>query len=96
MLRILFVALVLTACTHKPRPESVDLAELRMIRVDANSCANLDNTITWLENQQRIQGIAPTAPELLNEHDREYQARIRAMVWALRIGCSNPNRYAHR
>ena len=96
MLRILIVLMTLTSCAAKPVPHAIDLAELRGITVDANSCKNLDNTIIWLENQQRTAGIPPSAPELLNQHDREYQARIRAMVWALRIGCSNPDRYAYR
>jgi len=93
MFKVLALALILTACAAKPQPQAVDLAELRQITVNTTSCANLDATIIWLEQQQREAGIAPTAPELLNEHDREYQARIRAMVWALRIGCTNPNRY---
>ena len=94
MLRILLVLFVLTACVHKnPKPQAVDLEELRGITVDSNSCKNLDNSVIWLENQQRLQGIPPTAPELLNEHDREYQARIRIAVWALRIGCANPDMF---
>ena len=93
MLKLVAIALILTACTTKPQPPTVDLAELRQITVNTTSCANLDATIIWLEQQQQAQGITPTAPELLNEHDREYQARIRAMVWALRIGCANPGRY---
>jgi len=93
MLRILIITILLSACAAKPRPQAVSLEELRGITVDANSCKNLDNSVTWLENQQRLKGIANTAPELLNEHDREYQARIRIAVWALRIGCANPDRY---
>jgi hypothetical protein len=87
------VSLTLTSCTHQVRPEAVSLEELRGIAVDSNSCKNLDNSVIFLENQQRIKGIPPTAPELLNQHDREYQARIRILVWSLRIGCANPDMF---
>lgn len=93
MYKVLLIFLVLTGCAAKPTP-MIDLSELRAITVDTNSCKNLDNSVIWLENQQRLVGIPlGSPPELLSEHDREYQARLRVMVWALRIGCTNPDRY---
>ena len=94
MLKFLPVIL-LAACSYKPiEPRAVPLTELRQITVSDKDCLSMDQSIGWLERQQRLAGIPATPPELLNEHDREYQARIRAAVWAIRIGCANPGRYS--
>ena len=49
--------------------------------------------IQRLEQNQTNAGVPRLDPGLLPEPQREYQARTRAAVWALRIGCSNPDRY---
>jgi hypothetical protein len=63
------------------------------MQVTQNDCKDIEQLIPKLEEQQRNAGIDRSNPEDLNDLNREYQARIRAAVWALRIGCSNPDRY---
>lgn len=93
-MRIIILAFVLAGCVTKPPPKPyLTLEQLRKYEVTQADCPNIERKIQQLEQQQINAGIARVDPELLPEPDREYQARIRVAVWALRIGCSNPGRY---
>jgi hypothetical protein len=97
-MRLLAVVLVLiiTACGTKPKPKPyLTMEQLRNYTVTNEDCPAIERKIAQLEQQQLNAGIARVDPELLPEPDREYQARVRIAVWALRIGCANPDRYAH-
>ena len=93
-MRYFILVFVLSACAAKPQPRPyLTMEQLRNYTVTQADCAQIDRKIAQLEQQQINAGVARTDPELLPEPDREYQARIRIAVWALRIGCANPNRY---
>jgi hypothetical protein len=49
--------------------------------------------INYVELQLRLRGIADKNPEDLSKEDMQYNATAKIIIWSLRIGCSNPNRY---
>jgi hypothetical protein len=69
------------------------LEQLRNNTVVDADCARIETIIPQLEQNQQRAGIPRANPEDLPEPVREYQALTRANIWALRIGCSNPDRY---
>jgi len=46
-----------------------------------------------LETQQIYWNVFNVPPEMLNNSDRLVNLRIRAIIWGLRVDCSNPDRY---
>jgi hypothetical protein len=47
-----------------------------------------------MEENLQLKGYAGKNPEdLATEEDRKYNSRARVVIWSLRIGCNNPNRY---
>jgi hypothetical protein len=92
-MRYILLVVILTSCASKPQPYTLTLEQLRQLQVTQQDCARIDLVVNRLEQNQLNAGVPRLDPELLPEPEREYQARTRAAVWALRIGCSNPNRY---
>lgn len=95
VLAVVMISFGLSACATKPKESAVSLKELSQIRVTDRSCRNIEQSVQWLEHQQRLAGIPQNVnPEQLTPYQREYNANIRIRIWALRIGCNNPTRYA--
>jgi hypothetical protein len=95
-LNVVYLAAILSlsACANKePYKPYITLEQLRQMQVTQADCKDIEELIPKLELQQANAGIPRSNPEDLTPIQREYQARIRSAVWALRIGCSNPNRY---
>jgi hypothetical protein len=88
-----FFVLTLTACSTTPKPYILTQQQLNELELTQQDCTQKDQIIYQLERQQQLANIPRIEPEYLNDTQREYQARIRIAVWALRIGCENPNRY---
>ena len=96
---------ILTGCATSPpsyRPvapaaqsTSVGIEQLTAMsqRLNNTDCAHIDTNIVFLETQLQNRGLANRTPEDLNDSDRIYNATAKMMIWALRIGCNNPNRY---
>jgi hypothetical protein len=91
----IILVLILTACaTRRPQePPALTLEQLRMFRVTQADCGQRETLIPQLEANQTRAGVPRWDPALLSPAEREYQARTRAAIWALRIGCENPDRY---
>ena len=89
----LAVIIVVTGCAHRPEPQALTLEQLRNNTVVQADCARIETIVQQLEANQQRAGIPRTNPELLLEPAREYQALTRINIWALRIGCSNPDYY---
>ena len=92
-MRYILLVVILTSCARPPQPYTLTLEQLRELQVTQADCARIDLVIQRLEQNQTNAGVPRLDPSLLPEPQREYQARTRAAVWALRIGCSNPDRY---
>ena len=92
-MRYFIILLLITACAHKePERSYITLEQLRQLHVTQQDCPNIETLIPRLEQQQINAGIPRINPEdIRSDINREYQGRIRAAVWALRIGCENPN-----
>lgn len=84
-------------CASQPRYSArvLSYAEVEQIKVvDGRDCINPDILIGQMEEQLRLRGYAGKNPEdLATEDDRKLNSRIRVVIWSLRIGCNNPDRY---
>lgn len=67
--------------------------QLMNIQFTNRSCSLIDQWVDWTETQLRLKGLLGVEPEQMSNADRLYNVRARSMIWSLRIGCSNPNRY---
>lgn len=87
---ILLVAmLALPARAETP----ISYEQLAAFKVNSSMCPKIDMYINALEHQLALKGFTNASPEDLNDADRKYNAEARIAIWALRIGCNNPNRY---
>lgn len=92
-MRILVIVFVLAGCaTQRPQPY-MTLAQIQAIQLAQTDCPRYEEIVDKLEQQQIRAGIPRINPEVLPPTAREYQSEIRKRVWALRIGCNNPDRY---
>lgn len=90
------IVLTLTGCatsTPSGAGRAMTYEQLSSIQVKNSDCRNIDAIVSNMENQLRIKGLINANPEDLNDSDRKYNARARIVIWSLRIGCNNPNRY---
>jgi len=89
------VAASLAGCASYPYTPAPTLSysDLANIKVSSKNCGNVDAITADLEEQLRRKHILGVNPEDLSEADREYNSRARVIVWSLRIGCNNPDRY---
>lgn len=65
-------------------------------RLSMADCPQIDYHVEFAERQLRMRGIANRKPEELNEYNRLFNTSAKKIIWGLRIGCSNPNRYAKK
>lgn len=73
--------------------QAISYAQLQSIKVTSQDCPNIDAHVNFVEQQLRLKGLTNAVPENLNEDDRKYNATARIIIWSLRIGCNNPDRY---
>jgi hypothetical protein len=90
------VVLSLVGCASS-RPQGQGRAmtyeQLSAIQVKNSDCRNIDAVVNNMETQLRLKGLTNANPEDLNDADRKYNATARIVIWSMRIGCNNPNRY---
>lgn len=65
-------------------------------RLSMASCTQIDYHVDFAERQLRMRGIYNRTPEQLGEQDRLFNTSAKKIIWGLRIGCNNPNRYAQK
>jgi hypothetical protein len=82
---------MLAGCATRTQPVSYE--RLSAIKVGDSDCANIDRWVNYSEDQLRAKGLLYANPEELNDDDRKYNATARIIIWSLRIGCANPDRY---
>jgi hypothetical protein len=101
------VALLLSACAAtnrpmapvyqpwQPRPQAVSYQQLMNTNFTMADCQypTIHNRVNWVEDQLRMKGLLYADPDTLNDDDRLYNSRARALIWGLRVGCANPHRY---
>jgi lipoprotein NlpI len=68
--------------------------QVESIQVTNRDCSQIDTIVRQMEQQLQAKGYAGKNPEdLATEADRQYNSRAKVVIWSLRIGCNNPNRY---
>lgn len=72
---------------------AISLEQLKAIKVSDRDCVTVDKTISYVERQLQLRGIDSEHPERLSRSDAEYNTTAKIIIWSLRIGCNNPNRY---
>lgn len=95
-MKFVFTLLVLSlvgCATNRVNQQAMSYEQLEAIRVSDSDCARMDYIINTMETQLRLKGFTYANPEDLNDNDRKYNATARIVIWSLRIGCNNPNRY---
>jgi len=75
------------------RGQAVTFEQLQSIKLSNADCARQEQIITWAKQQIAMRGTEGKNPEDLREDDRIYNAAAHTMIWSLRIGCNNPDRY---
>jgi hypothetical protein len=63
------------------------------IHVDDNNCPNIDQITAGIQQQLRLLGTLDKNPEDMTEYQRQYNEKAKIIIWSLRIGCNNPDRY---
>jgi hypothetical protein len=76
-------------------PAPMPIEQLEAIKLRDTDCKSIDANVDLLEQQLRLKGILGKNPEDLSQEDRRYNSTVRIMIWSLRIGCNNPNRYSY-
>ena len=92
---LLVTALAMAGCAsnHQRASTAASYEELSNKKYTNRDCQNIESHVKFLESQLQARGLTNAVPEQLNEDDRVYNATVRIMIWNLRIGCNNPNRY---
>lgn len=91
---LLMISLAGCASNRVGSGTAVSYQELSAKRYTNRDCQNIEYHVKFLESQLQARGLINAVPEQLNEDDRVYNATVRIMVWNLRIGCNDPNRYS--
>lgn len=98
----LILCLLMVGCATRPYQPigsysgPVSNAELERYanQLTRTDCQIIDHHVSFAENQLKMRGIFNRGPETLNEDDRLFNTNAKRIIWGLRIGCNNPNRYA--
>lgn len=99
LLTVLLVSIGLIGCASAPRvprTQTLSYDQLKSLNYTNRDCPQISEHIEFLEAQLRGRGLLNADPETLSEPDRMYNATARVMIWNLRIGCANPNRFSKR
>lgn len=96
-MKLLFILLTisLVGCASTHQSAAMSYSEVESIKlVDSRDCQNADRIIAQMNKQLELKGFLNKNPEdLPTEEDRKYNSRVKVVIWSLRIGCNNPNRY---
>ena len=89
------IACLLSAAAHGQMLiyKNLSYQELMEVNFDNSDCLQIDRIVNFLEYQQLLRGTLNVPPERLSTDDRLYNLRARALIWGIRVGCANPNRY---
>lgn len=80
-------------CSTTKHPTALSYVDLQNIRVTSADCPRIDQKINFVEEQLKRRGLYGQDPTTFTEEERLYNVRAHGIIWGLRIGCSNPNRY---
>ena len=88
------IALVsLAGCASNRQPQAMSYEQLSTIRANNLQCNNIESIVENMERQLALRGLTDVNPEDLNDADRLYNAKARIVIWSMRVGCNNPDRY---
>ena len=96
LLAVLVAASLAGCASTVPRQaQPMSYQEVERIKVvDSRDCQNPDALINEMYRQLQLKGFLGKNPEdLATDEDRQYNSRAKVVIWSLRIGCNNPNRY---
>jgi hypothetical protein len=86
----ILLAVALAGCASRP---TVSYDQMASIHVDDNNCPNIDQITAGIQQQLRLLGTLDKNPEDMTEYQRQYNEKAKIIIWSLRIGCNNPDRY---
>jgi len=83
----------LVGCASNRQPQAMTYDQLSAIRVNNYQCKDTEAIVENMERQLKLRGLANVNPDDLTDADRMYNAKARIVIWSMRIGCNNPDRY---
>lgn len=96
-LTALLLTVILVGCASRgPSSQAISLQQLQAMKYTQADCPQIDQHVKFLETQLRLRGLTNADPATLNEPDRVYNGLARIYIWNLRIGCTNPKRFAQK
>lgn len=96
-LTALLLTVILVGCASRgPSSQAISLQQLQAMKYTQADCPQIDQHVKFLETQLRLRGLANADPATLSEPDRVYNGLARVYIWNLRIGCTNPKRFAQK
>lgn len=95
LLAMLIVVALAGCASHTPYQQRAwSYQDIESIKVSDNDCSRVDQISETVNQQLYLKGYTGKNPEdLPTEEDRKYNSRAKVVIWSLRIGCNNPNRY---
>lgn len=93
-LAIIAIVFGLVGCaSSRQQAKPMDYDTLSRIRVSNYQCKNIDSVVAEMERNLQLKGLLDANPEDLSDEDRKYNAHARIVIWSMRVGCNNPDRY---
>lgn len=93
VLRILTFVIGITGWGIAQSSPGLPYTELVKIRLTNRDCPKIDQWVEYLELQLKKHKLYGRDPVTYIEEERLYNARVKSLIWGLRVGCSNPDRY---
>ena len=88
---------LLVGCATRPGiNQAASLDQIQALKYTNADCPQIDQHVKFLETQLRLRGLTNADPATLSEPDRVYNGLARIYIWNLRIGCTNPKRFAQK
>ena len=97
LLVILFALGSITGCaSNRPiNSQAISYEQLDTMgdKMTNRDCPMIDYHINYIEQQLRYKNLYNREPETMEDSDRKYNAKAHVIIWGLRIGCNNLDRY---
>lgn len=84
----------LVGCANTPnRSAAMSYEQLGQIVTTSRQCPQIQQITDLVDEQLKLRGLMGVNPEDMNYDDMLYNRRAHIIIWSLRVGCNNPDRY---
>ena len=99
LIATLLIGLALAGCAsnraaYQPyQPRMMTYEQISNYKVDDVDCPRLESIMGDIKQQLAMRGLTNVNPEDMSEENRKFNEKSKVIIWALVIGCNNPDRY---